>query len=965
MSRDMSKDKNYKIKFSNLRKRAESLMMKSEEHFSDMSAEDIKKLIHELGTHQIELELQNDELKNTQEKLEESKNHFFELFQLAPFGYFKLDDKGKIIESNLATNDILGLDKASLMNRKFTDFIKAEYQDEFYKIFSKHSATGEKKSCEIKIKKNKRDIWVHLEISLLKNSEDAEQFYLLTIIETTKEKRLHKACNELSIEKIKLDKRVKELNCFYELTNLVDHSSNSIEVIFKGLVELIPSSFQFPDKTSVKAVYKNTAYYSENYIETDDPLKADIYASDTNVGKIEVHCSLQSSKSKESKFLNDEILLLDILINRLCRVIERICSKEELSMFRNLVDCSSDSVFFIDPENSGFIDVNKMACLSLGYTREDLLTMGVIDVEAVIPDEFSWRKHVEAIYKKETFLIEGEHIRKNGTIFPVEVNISTAEYLSRKYIIAIARDITERKKAEKALKQSEKQLKSISEKLVSILSNIPEVIYSAKADSTGTILYISDRWEDWTGYPPEECYRNPEIWPNSIHHDDRQETIAHYVKVISEGRENASEYRLVNKKTGKVRWVYDHGIPIKNKNGRILRYEGIVTDITKQKEAEKMLIQSQKLQATGTLAGGMAHEFNNILGIIMGYAQILKEGKDLTEEQNDGITLIYKQGEKAAQIIDNILNFCRHEEIELELIDLATLLEDTLKITKLILPHNIKLTSNIENNLPLINGNSVQIQQTLLNILNNSVSAMGEIKGTIKITLGLENSNVRKNHPNPDTKEKYLKLCIEDEGRGMTDEAINQAFNPFFTTKEPGKGTGLGLSVVHGIVKSHKGEVTINSEIDKGTVLCIFFPAAQDYKEEYPDYVSKVPLKGEESILIVDDETALMDVLNISLSKLGYRITITERTIEALKLVTDSPGSFDLIISDYAMPEMTGIELYNNLSKIKQKCPFILISGYKNINMDSFVRQNKNVVFLKKPLQIADLTHKIRNIFNK
>ena len=950
----MDKDNKKNSKFSDLRKRAEALVSKSEERIADMSAEDIKKLVHELHTHQVELEIQNEDLRKAYISVENLRENYHELFDLAPCGYIKLNQKGCIIKANSTAAEMLAIDKTSLMNRKFTDFVIDEYQDEFYRIYSKYNEDSGRKSCEIKLKKGMQELWVHLDLRKIKRTGIDFDSYLITIYNINKQKKI--------------------------------------------------------------------------------------------------------------QFFND--------------------------LSRNI----NDAIFFINPENSKFIDFNDQAIKSLGYTSKELLTMGMVDIETTISNNLLWRKLVKDVRKKGSFLIKGFHKCKDGAVFPVEVNITVANYLNREYIIATARDITERKKADKALILAEKQIENIREQLQSILNNIPEVVYSAKADSNRTILYISDSWEKWTGYSPEECYTNAEAWSESIHQEDLERLLLQYEQAILYEKEYTSEYRIINKKNGELRWIYDHGIPRRNENGVIIRYDGILTDISerkkveksliesekrfmdllyasedailiidnetfvdcnystvkmlryknknellmthpsslsppfqpdgrasfekaedmmrtalhngyhrfewihrkadrvdfpvevsltpmtlkgrtvihclwrdlsKHKEMEQMFIQSQKLQATGTLAGGMAHEFNNILGIIMGYAQILKESKGLTEEQNDEITEIYRQGEKAAEIIDNVLKFSRQEEIESEFIDLAVLLNNTFKIAKLILPHNIKLKSNIENNLPLIKGNPVQIQQALLNVYNNSIAAMEKKGGTLEITLGLDDSKVCENYFGHSIKKKYLKLCIKDEGCGITKEVLSQAFNPFFTTKEPGKGTGLGLSVVHGIVKAHKGEVTIKSEIEKGTTLCMFFPITLDYTKEDGDYISMMPSKGKERILIVDDESALIDVLNISLSKLGYRITATDKTVEALKIITDSPDSFDLIISDFAMPEMTGMQLYNNISKIKPNCRFIVISGYKDVKIDDFIRHNNNVLFLKKPLEIADLTHKIRSLLDK
>ena len=394
ISMDTNKSKNISksINPSDLRRRAEDLVSKSEERISNMSAEDIKKLVHELHTHQVELEIQNEDLRKAYISLENLRENYHELFDLAPCGYLKLNQSGCIVEANCTAAEMLAIDKIFLINKKFTDFVIDEYQDEFYRIYSKYNEDSGKQDCEIKLKKGIEELWVHLNLRKTKQTDIDSSSYLIT---------------------------------FYNI-----------------------------------------------------------------------------NKQKKMQFFND-----------LCRNVY-------------------DSIFFINPENSKFIDFNEQAIKSLGYTSKELLTMGMVDIETTISNNFLWRKLVKDVYKNGTFLIKGFHKCKDGAVFPVEVNITVVNYLNRDYIIAIARDITEREKADKALRLAKKQIENITEQLQSILSNIPEVIYSTKADVTGTILYISDRWEKWTGYSPEESYTNAEVWSKSIHPEDRERTLQQYAQAI-------------------------------------------------------------------------------------------------------------------------------------------------------------------------------------------------------------------------------------------------------------------------------------------------------------------------------------------------------------------------------------------------------------------------------------------------
>ena len=292
---------------------------------------------------------------------------------------------------------------------------------------------------------------------------------------------------------------------------------------------------------------------------------------------------------------------------------------------------------------------------------------------------------------------------------------------------------------------------------------------------------------------------------------------------------------------------------------------------------------------------------------------------------------------------------------------MGNLLDNTIKILRLLLPKNITLSCNIEKNLPLIKGNPIQIQQALINISNNSVQAMGERKGTLKISLCLEENNT---HSLSFSSGNCLKLCMEDEGCGMSDDVIDRIFDPFFTTKEPGKGTGLGLSVVHGIIKAHKGEISLKSKQNAGTVICMSFPFVTG-ESKAGNYVPGSKLHGCERILIVEDEVELSKVIDKSLSKLDYRVTVSSSAKEAFEKIRTNPDKFDIVISDYAMPEMNGIELYEKLCGIRKNFPFIIVTGYMNIDLEKYINETENIEYLKKPVKIHELTNLIRSFFDK
>ena len=396
----MSKSTKKSSNFHDLRKRAEAMLGKSEESISDMSNEDIKRLVHELDTHQIELELQNEDLKKAYILLEETKKTYHELFDFAPCGYLKLDEKCMIMEVNLTATELLETVKSELINRKFTDFIVNEYQDVFYKTYSGNNDFNVKKSCELKLKRGEKDFWTNLELRHLKSTGSDNFSFLITI-------------NDISRQKY----------------------------------------HQF---------------------------------------------------------------------------------------FNNLTRNINDAIFFINPDDSKFIDINEQAANSLGYKRDELLSMGVVDIEVVIPDSFSWKKHVEEVHQKGSLLLEGLHKRKDGTVFPVEVNITATNYSNREYIIAIARDISERKKNELALNAE----KAYSE---GILNSMADGLWVL--NDKGVTANINPAMAMMLGYSQEELIK---MTPMQTTPAEYAENTKRIINEVFKGNVASGEQEIIKKDNSRV-----------------------------------------------------------------------------------------------------------------------------------------------------------------------------------------------------------------------------------------------------------------------------------------------------------------------------------------------------------------------------------------------------------------------------
>ena len=355
-------------------------------------------------------------------------------------------------------------------------------------------------------------------------------------------------------------------------------------------------------------------------------------------------------------------------------------------------------------------------------------------------------------------------------------------------------------------------------------------------------------------------------------------------------------------------------VPMRDDRGRIQGYLEIGRDITDELMFEKRLNQTQKLEAIGTLAGGIAHDFNNILSIIFGYAELSLLQADLDPKVKDHLRQIVTASERARSLVTQILSFSRQSKMELVPFKLESVVKEALKLLRASTPAFIRIDSNITSSSAVM-AEPTRIHQVVMNLFTNAVHAIGDNPGTI--TLALENFMVDqefiKTHPGIE-QGKHIILRISDTGCGMTPETVEHIFDPFFTTKAQGKGTGLGLSVVHGIIKKMNGIITVYSRAGKGTVFNVVIPCIEEDESGLEETHS--PLRrGTERIALIDDEADIVSSLQSILTNMGYRVTAFTDSLGALSEIQSCPGEFDLIITDYTMPGITGLELAGKLSQ--------------------------------------------------
>jgi len=404
-------------------------------------------------------------------------------------------------------------------------------------------------------------------------------------------------------------------------------------------------------------------------------------------------------------------------------------------------------------------------------------------------------------------------------------------------------------------------------------------------------------------------------------------------------------------------------VPGEDMTNDFLALRGTMRDITDKKRLQQQLEQAQKMEAIGTLAGGIAHDFNNILAVIIGYIELSLDEIPGDTPLRRHITRVRIAAERARELVNQILTFSRRSAKERKPLRIADIIKEALKLLRSSLPSTIEIRQDIAAASGIALANATQVQQVVMNLCTNAAHAMREKGGLLEVGLHEvyldEISAAAYNGIGPGP---YLKLSVGDTGHGIDPVIMKRIFEPYFTTKKHGEGTGMGLAVIHGIVKSHGGDVAVYSEPGRGTTFHVLLPAVEGTVETGTRETETPPGGKGQHILFVDDEKSLADVGEKLLKKLGYRVTAGSSSLEALELFRAGPGEFDLVITDLTMPNMTGVQLARELKHIRTGIPIILCTGYSEIITEDQILQLGIQKLLLKPVTILSLAKAIQEV---
>ncbi len=522
-------------------------------------------------------------------------------------------------------------------------------------------------------------------------------------------------------------------------------------------------------------------------------------------------------------------------------------------------------------------------------------------------------------------------------------------------IFTFAIDITKRKEAEQALLESEERYRRLYE------GSRDGIV---RVDMHGNILEFNQSYQAMLGYTKEEIEgKNYRQFTLSRWLEAEEQILSEQTK--KKGYSEVYEKEYV-RKDGSIFPVELRTFLI-NKKGKNIGMWAIVRDIEERKKVEQNLMQAHKMQAIGTLAGGIAHDFNNILAGILGYAQIIKKKLPENSPLNSYIQQIFRMGDRAVNLIDQILAFSRKTDIQPKPLLLSLIIKESLKMLHSTIPAHISIDQKIFDTESTVLADPAQIHQVLMNLFSNAAYELQETGGVIEVVLkklNLKEENIKKY---PGLKPgHFLSLTVRDTGSGIDGSIKDRIFDPFFTTKPVGSGTGMGLAVVHGIVESLNGVIRVESAIEKGTTFQIILPVSKLIENVHTDAEdTKKIAGGSESIMIIDDEESLTFTFGKILAEMGYRIKTENKSMEALNDFEQNPACYDLIITDMSMPQMTGFELAKRIMDIRPEMPLIICTGHSDVLTEEKIQKAGIKALLKKPVTAEKLLKTVRYVLDE
>ncbi len=625
---------------------------------------------------------------------------------------------------------------------------------------------------------------------------------------------------------------------------------------------------------------------------------------------------------------------------------------ESEERYKTLFTRAGDGIFTMTVDGS-LVEVNDSLARMHGYSQQEMLRMNLKDLDT--PETTRQvADRMRRLLAGESLTFEVEHYHKDGHIFPLEVSASLIRYGDRSYIQSFHRDITERKRAEDALRKSE-------ERLHVILESTADGILAVNA--AGKTIMTNKRFAELWRIPQPlidagddkgmlDCVlaqlTHPEAFINKVKALYNSAEIDRDIIVFKDGR-------TFERYSAPLRY---EGAAI----GRLWSFR----DVTEKLKLEDQLRQSQKMESVGTLAGGIAHDFNNILTAIIGYGHIALMKLEHDNPQRQNIKNILTAADRATYLTQGLLAFSRKQMSNKKQIDLNDVMKKTENFLSRIIGEDIEFRTNLHDAPLMVFADPNQIEQVLMNLATNARDAMS--KGGV-LTVAIESARLGEEFSTQHGFGKpglYGMITVSDTGIGMSEEIQQRMFEPFFTTKEVGRGTGLGLAIIYGIMKQHEGFITVDSGPDKGTTFRMYLPIIESaVSETVKSEETASPVRGKETILLAEDEETLRELWRSVFEEFGYEVIVAVDGEDAVKKFSENKDRIHLFVSDLIMPKKNGKEAYDEIIQMRPDIKAVFASGYSPdiVRNRTALRITASIIY--KPISPMDLLKKVRSVLDE
>lgn len=887
-------------------------------------------------------------------ELRESLDRFQYIFESANVGKSLTQITGEI-NPNQALADMLGYTVEELKSLHWQDIthpddIEATTEQMAPLLNGSQDSTRFEKRYR---RKDGKIVWADISIRIRRDRERKPLYFISTVVDITERKKAEDALRE----------RIKELRCLYSIAGVAEKSGISNSGLCQEAVKILPSGWQYPGITGARITLGDQEFSTDNFAPTPWMQQAPITVKDETIGFVQLCYLAEMPAADEGPFLKEERRLINEIAKRLGEHIERQQAEESLRNNQEMLLRTEQIAnigsweYYIATDKTNWSDgMFRITGLDPAQPSPNFSD----HTGFIFPEDLErLRKAVEicistgAPYELETRLIRPDESIRHVLAY------GQAEMIGIKpprRLFGFLQDITERKKTEEALRRNEEFQRAMIE-------CSPVALYSI--DMNGRVESWNKSAERIFGWTAAEIIGKPlPIVPA-----DKQNEFSILREQVLKGEGFFGKELVRIRKDGNEIPISLSVAPIRNDRGETVGVLGAAEDISERMRAQEehdrlqdQLIQAQKLESIGRLAGGVAHDFNNILQGMMGYSELLldllpegEDGRDYARELAHGV-------ERATTLTRQLLAFARKQTISPKAIDLNTAVENMLKMLRRLIGEDIDLVWHPSAKLWGVKMDPGQVDQILANLC---VNARDAINGNGKVSI--ETGNVTfdqeyvSDHPDFIAGD-YVMLAVSDDGCGMDKDTLEKVFEPFFTTKEISHGTGLGLATVYGIVKQNSGFINVYSEVGKGTTFKIYLARhIGDTLDDEQPQLENIPRGRGENVLLVEDDIAIINLGRRLLEGLGYNVLAANSPFDAISLARNHNGFIDLLITDVVMPEMNGRELAQKMRDAIPGIKILFMSGYTADVIAHRGVLEQGVQFIQKPFSVASLATKTRD----